>query len=127
MLRLGSNMMAKRAAPALAVSRAMCTAKKPFAVIVAVKIKPERTEEFLKVMHADAQGSRGEPDCLRFDLLKDEKDPNKFYFYEVYANGKEAMDYHKSMDHYKAWTAFKESGGVESQEASKAIAIDFTV
>ena len=126
MLRLGLN-VAKRAPNQLASSRAMCTAKKPFAVIVAVKIKPDRTEEFLKVMHADAQGSRGEPDCFRFDLLKDNEDPNKFYFYEVYANGKEAMDYHKSMDHYKAWTAFKDSGGVESQEASKATAIDFTV
>lgn len=45
---------------------------------------------------------------------------------QVYKNGSEAMDYHKSMDHYKAWTAFKESGGVESQEAFKAAAIDFT-
>ena len=45
-----------------------------------------------------------------FDLLKDEKDPNKFYFYEVYKNSNEAIDYHKSMEWYKAWTAFKDSG-----------------
>ena len=63
---------------------------------------------------------------LRFDLLKDEKDPTKFYFYEVYKNNKEAIDYHKSMEHYKAWASFKDSGGVEEQYASKAIAIDYT-
>ena len=79
-----------------------------------------------KVMHADAQGSRTEPDCPRFDLLKDEKDPTKFYFYEVYKDNKQAMDFHKAQPHYKAWTAFKDSGGVESQEASKAFAIDYT-
>ena len=86
----------------------------------------DRTDEFLRVMHADAVGSRGEPDCFRFDLLRDEKEPDKFYFYEVYKNGKGAIDYHKEQPHYKAWTAFKESGGVVSQEASKAIAIDWT-
>jgi autoinducer 2-degrading protein len=121
-------MLARLARPASRLAsttaRAMSTA--PFAVIVAVSIKPDRVPEFLEVMHADAKGSREEPGCLRFDLLKDEKDPNKFYFYEVYKNGGEAMDYHKSMDHYKAWTAFKESGGVVSQEAFKAAAIDYT-
>ena len=76
----------------------------------------------------DARGCGGQPqrDCLRFDLLKDEKDPNKFYFYEVYKNSNEAIDYHKSMEWYKAWTAFKDSGGVEEQYASKAIAINYT-
>jgi autoinducer 2-degrading protein len=106
--------------------RSLCTLSKPFAVHVAVTIKPERREEFLKVMHADAVGSRGEPDCLRFDLLQDNEDPNKFYFYEVYKNGKEAMDFHKAQPHYKAWTAFKDSGGVLSQEASKATAINWS-
>ena len=38
MLRLGVNALATRAPNQLASSRAMCTAKKPFAVIVAVKI-----------------------------------------------------------------------------------------
>lgn len=81
-------MLARLARPAsrLALApgaRRMSTA--PFAVIVSVKIKPDRVPEFLEVMHADAKGSREEPGCLRFDLLKDEKDPNKFYFYEVHA------------------------------------------
>ena len=130
MLKVGASMLLRRAPAATSslASRAaaMCTTSKPFAILVTVKIKPERTEEFLQVMHADAEGSRSEPDCLRFDLLKDEKDPNKFYFYEVYKNSNEAIDYHKSMEWYKAWTAFKDSGGVEEQYASKAIAINYT-
>ena len=113
-------------ARAVMAPRSLCTTSKPFGVMVAVTIKPDRRDEFLKVMHADAQGSRGEPDCLRFDLLVDNEDPNKFYFYEVYKNANDAMDFHKAQPHYKAWTEFKESGGVLSQEASKATAIDWT-
>ena len=31
--------------------------------------------------------------------------------YEVYESA-EAVEYHKSTDHYAVWTAFKDSGGV---------------
>ena len=58
------------------------TGEKLFCLNVKLCIKPERREEFLDVMHKDAVGSRTEEECLRFDLLSDEKDPNKFYFYE---------------------------------------------
>ena len=91
-------------------SRSLCMTSKPFGVMVAVTIKPERRDEFLQVMHADAQGSRGEPDCLRFDLLVDNEDPNKFYFYEVYKS-KEALAFHKEQPHYKKWADFKAKGG----------------
>jgi len=33
-------------------------------------------------MAVDASGSRQEPGCHTFDLLKDDSDPQKFYFYE---------------------------------------------
>jgi hypothetical protein len=62
--------------------RGLATTPGPYAIMVAVTIKPERRKEFLDVMHKDAVGSRTEEECLRFDLLSDEKDPNKFYFYE---------------------------------------------
>ena len=70
-------MLAALRQPSILARARRCMSSSPFAVIVAVKIKPERKAEFLEVMHADAVGSRVEPDCLRFDLLEDEKDPNK--------------------------------------------------
>lgn len=52
-------------------------------VLVNVEVKPERLDEFLDVMKQDAEGSRTEPGCLRFDVMQDETNPCKFVFYEV--------------------------------------------
>ena len=59
-----------------------------------------------KAIEIDAIGSRTEPGCLRFDVLQDKSDPNKFVFYEVYKDA-DAINVHKSMPHFKAWTDFK--------------------
>jgi autoinducer 2-degrading protein len=40
-------------------------------------------------------GSRAEPGCLRFDVLQDKTQSNKFTFYEVYTSS-EAIDFHKA-------------------------------
>ena len=53
------------------------------AIIVDVEIQPERLDEFLEVMKVDAEGSRTEEGCLRFDFLQDQENPNRFFFYEV--------------------------------------------
>ena len=52
------------------------------------------------------------------DVLRDQSNPNKFIFYEVYESV-DAISYHKEQDHYKAWADFKESGGVVSSESHK--------
>jgi autoinducer 2-degrading protein len=91
-------------------------------VVVKVTIKEDRLEEFLQVMMVDVEGSRQEPGCLRFDLLR--ASSNKFFFYEAYIN-KDAVDFHKTQPHYKVWEAFKESGGVISAEKDILECIDF--
>ena len=68
--------------------------------------------------------SRKEPGCLRFDLLKNQSADNKFTFYEAYVSA-EAVVFHKEQPHYKAWAAFKESGGVISQTAEKHDCLNF--
>eukprot|EP00617_Octactis_speculum_P008761 CAMPEP_0185771270 /NCGR_PEP_ID=MMETSP1174-20130828/63938_1 /TAXON_ID=35687 /ORGANISM="Dictyocha speculum, Strain CCMP1381" /LENGTH=97 /DNA_ID=CAMNT_0028457073 /DNA_START=109 /DNA_END=402 /DNA_ORIENTATION=+ len=95
------------------------------AIVVQVEIEPARVPQFLDVMNYDAEESRKEEGCFRFDLLRDQSDPNKFIFYEVYKDAN-AVDVHKSMPHYKAWSDFKDAGGVVSQTAIKADAINFT-
>ena len=122
--------MLRRAALAtLAVrasARSLSSGSKPFVVFIAVEIKPETTDEFLKAMTIDCAGSREEDACYRFDLLKDKSTPNKYYFYEAYHNDGPAMDFHKKTPHYKAWADYKDKYGVVSQEVIKADGIDWT-
>ena len=97
----------------------------PISIIVAVEIEEGRTAAFLEAMAVDAAGSREEPGCFTFDLLRDKSESQKFYFYEVYAD-ENAMAVHKETPHYKAWAQFKAEGGVLSQTVIKADAIDFS-
>merc|ERR1712129_156111 len=91
----------------------------PIGVWVTVTIKEERVEkDFYKAMEKNSKGSRGEPGCLRFDVIRDRSDENKFYFYEVYVDD-DAFAFHKTTEHFKAWADFKASGGVEKQEVVK--------
>ncbi len=106
----------------------LCTmaAPAPKAVVVSVQIKPDRIDDFLKVIEEDAVGSRERENggCLRFDVLRDQSDPTKFIFYEVYKDD-EAAARHRETPHFQLWTDFKASGGVVSQSAVKADAIFF--
>ena len=97
----------------------------PIAVVVKVQIKPERRADFLEAMRVDVEGSRAEAGCLRFDLLQDQADENSYVFYEAYKDV-DAIAAHKATPHYKAWSDFKDSGGVVSQEATKTNALDWS-
>src|SRR4029453_13529249 len=65
------------------------------AMWVKVRIKPDQREKFLDAIEVDALGSeRDEPGCLRFNVLQDEKDPNVYYFFEVYKD-QAALEAHR--------------------------------
>ena len=71
-----------------------------YAVVVALTVKPEMRERFLAAALDDSTCSvRDEPGCLRFDVLVDEKDPNKIYFYEVYRD-QAAFQEHQKAPHF---------------------------
>ena len=75
------------------------------AMWVKVRIKPDQRKRFLDAIEADALGSeRDEPGCLRFNVLQDEKDPNVYYFFEVYKD-QAALEAHRTMPHYATWRA----------------------
>ena len=81
-----------------------------FVLVVSLKVKPERREDFLKAAKEDSRGSSNdEPNCLRFDVVEDNANPNHFYFYEVYRN-EEALKEHSAAPHYQVWRAAVESG-----------------
>lgn len=68
--------------------------EKPFAVVVQATIEPDRMAEFLELIKTNAEETRKEPGCVRFDVLRSQESPNEFFFYELY-NGPSAIDYHK--------------------------------
>ena len=54
----------------------------PICLVVSVEIMEDRIDDFLKAIEADAIGSRKESEngggCLRFDVLRDQEQSNKF-------------------------------------------------
>jgi len=70
---------------------------------VTIQVKPENVAKFLEVARYDAERSeKDEPGCLRFDVIQDRDDPNRFYFYEVYRDAA-ALDAHRQTPHFKLY------------------------
>jgi len=77
--------------------------KPMFAVMVNVHVKPEKKDDFLKEMLADAEGSiNNEEGCLLFNIIEDSDDPNCVHLYEVYTSA-EAFEVHKKSPHFVRW------------------------
>jgi quinol monooxygenase YgiN len=75
------------------------------AIWVKVRVKRELRQRFLEAIEVDALGSeRDEVGCQRFNVLRDERDENVYYFYEVYED-QAALDAHRTMPHYAVWRA----------------------
>lgn len=75
------------------------------AIWVKARVKPEQRQRFLEAIEQDALGSeRDEPGCLRFNVLRDEKDPDLYYFFEVYKD-QAALEAHRAAPHYAVWRA----------------------
>jgi autoinducer 2-degrading protein len=70
---------------------------------VTIQVKSEYVSEFLDVVRYDAEHSeKDEPGCLRFDVIQDRDDRNKFYFYEVYRD-EAALEAHRQTPHFKLY------------------------
>ena len=70
---------------------------------VTVQVKPEYAREFLEAVRHDAEHSeKDEPGCLRFDVIQDRDDPNRFHYYEVYKD-EAALEAHRQSPHFKLY------------------------
>lgn len=68
---------------------------------VTLQVKPEHAAQFRDVARYDAEHSeKDEPGCLRFDVIQDRDDANRFYFYEVYRD-EAALAAHRETPHFK--------------------------
>lgn len=70
--------------------------------LVHIWVKPEFKSEFIQASKENHLHSIHEEGNLRFDILQDMSNPNKFTFYEAYVS-EEASAAHKNTDHYKKW------------------------
>jgi quinol monooxygenase YgiN len=71
---------------------------------VTVQVKPKHVAQFLEQVRYDAEHSENdEPGCLRFDVIQDRDDPNRFYYYEVYRD-EAALDAHRQTPHFKRYS-----------------------
>jgi autoinducer 2-degrading protein len=92
-------------------------------ILVEVNVKPERMDDFLKLIEYDAEHSEGdEPGCLRFDVLRDTEDPNKFFYYEVYKD-ETARLAHRETPHFKRYA--EESADMFSAPVNRHIVTNF--
>ncbi|MBF0147364.1 MAG: antibiotic biosynthesis monooxygenase [Magnetococcales bacterium] len=70
--------------------------------LVHVHVKPEHVDSFVQATRANHECSIREPGNMRFDVLRDAADPNRFYLYEVYRTADDAKK-HKETPHYQVW------------------------
>jgi len=74
-------------------------------ILVEVDVKPDQVAAFKELIAYDQAHSEGdEPGCLRFDVLQDTEDPNKFFYYEVYKDEAARMA-HRETPHFKKYAA----------------------
>ncbi len=73
-----------------------------FVVVVGIHVRPSHVEAFIDATLENARATRGEPGNVRFDLLRQEQDPNRFTLYEVY-RGPEDFASHQQRAHYLKW------------------------
>jgi quinol monooxygenase YgiN len=79
-----------------------------FSLVVQLQVRPERREEFLAGMAANAEASvRDEPGCLRFDVCSVDGDEDRFVLYELYADAA-AFAAHKAAPHFAQWRTVAE-------------------
>lgn len=71
-------------------------------VHVHIEVKPEFVAGFVDATIENAKNSIQEPGIVRFDVIQQTDDPNRFLVVEVYRN-EAATKAHKETPHYAKW------------------------
>ena len=69
-------------------------------LLVQIKVKPERVEDFRRATVENATNSLKEPGVVRFDFNQSADDPTRFILYEAY-RAAEGHASHRETAHYK--------------------------
>ena len=73
-----------------------------YIVVVHSHIQPEHVERFREITIRNAEASRMEEGCVRFDVLQQIEDPTRFTFIEIFKSV-EAGAIHRETSHFKKW------------------------
>lgn len=73
-----------------------------YAVCVHVCVNEENRNDFIQATLDNARSTVQEPGNLRFDVIQQIDDPNRFVLYEVYRD-EAGMEAHKDTPHYAKW------------------------
>jgi quinol monooxygenase YgiN len=71
-------------------------------VLVHIRVKPERVDEFIQASQENARNSIQEPGITRFDFLQQGEDPSQFTLIEVYRTPEDQQK-HRETAHYLVW------------------------
>lgn len=71
-------------------------------VHVHVHVKPESIEAFKQATLANARQSAKEPGIVRFDVVQQQDDPERFVLVEVYRKAEDQAA-HRETKHYQLW------------------------
>lgn len=77
--------------------------EKLHSIFVAINVRAEDRGAFLEACLAVGDATvREEPGALRYEMLQDAKDPNRFYFYEIFRD-LSAAEAHWATEHFQTW------------------------
>jgi (4S)-4-hydroxy-5-phosphonooxypentane-2,3-dione isomerase len=93
------------------------------AINVILEIQPDRVAEFLEIMTANAEASRKEPGCLRFEISRQFDKPNVFSLAELYRD-QDAVELHYATEHVARWRAAAATNLVISRHAVRGDVIN---
>ena len=88
------------------------------AVCVYIHVRPEHCEAFVRASLENARSTIEEPGNLRFDVLQQADDPNRFVLYEVYRDEAGAKA-HKATPHYARWAEAVAPWMAEPRQSTK--------
>lgn len=75
-----------------------------FTLFVTVDVRDDKVDEFVEAITINAKASlRDEPGCLAFDVHRDNANPTRFYFYEVYTDEDAYRVGHRGAPHFARW------------------------
>ncbi len=87
-------------------------------VQVHVHIKKGMTEQFIEATIKNAKKSIYEPGIMRFDIIQENEDKERFVLIEVYKDS-DAPVKHKNTEHYDLWRETVESMMAEPRKSIK--------
>lgn len=73
-----------------------------YVVCVSIFVKAGCEDAFVAATEKNHRGTVQEPGALRFDVLRADEEPGRFFLYEVYRD-KDAFAAHQRTAHYHAW------------------------